>query len=344
MVSHEYPPYILGGISYHLENLYNEIAELGHEITIIAGKCIESKNKNKYGTNSNITVERLFYPSIRGYHLQFPSLVYRKLKNIDTMKYDVLLTHLDLPFSVNIPKITKKHDCRHISRRFMKREQSKPVNLLDKLINPTRQWVSQKSLKTSDHIVYNSSLTKKLWEDKYPIECSTNVIYNGVDTDVFEPKTKEDVESDYLLFVGNEERKGKSKIIDFSESSEYPIYIVGPDDIDAPNIKALGRLSQRNLAKYYRNAIATLHPANFEAFGNVILESLACGTPVVVSDNCGAAEIIDDSCGRITEDLHTGVEEVKNLDQDNCVKIAESYSWENVAKETIASVNKCSHR
>jgi glycosyltransferase involved in cell wall biosynthesis len=39
-------------------------------------------------------------------------------------------------------------------------------------------------------------------------------------------------------------------------------------------------------AEYLRRAALLLHAARYETFGNVLVESLACGTPVVVTD-CG---------------------------------------------------------
>jgi len=39
VISREFPPYVLGGISYHLRNLYTTIASEGHNVTVVAGRC-----------------------------------------------------------------------------------------------------------------------------------------------------------------------------------------------------------------------------------------------------------------------------------------------------------------
>jgi UDP-glucose:(heptosyl)LPS alpha-1,3-glucosyltransferase len=42
----------------------------------------------------------------------------------------------------------------------------------------------------------------------------------------------------------------------------------------------------------YRAADVTILPSCADAFGYVVSESLACGTPVIVSDQCGSSELI----------------------------------------------------
>lgn len=57
------------------------------------------------------------------------------------------------------------------------------------------------------------------------------------------------------------------------------------------HVRFLGRLKNRNLAKYYSAADLFVLPSQVESWGTVMLESMACGTPVVTTDTVGGLEI-----------------------------------------------------
>jgi glycosyltransferase involved in cell wall biosynthesis len=56
-------------------------------------------------------------------------------------------------------------------------------------------------------------------------------------------------------------------------------------------IKLLGYVPQSDLASLYSAAIATIYPSLYEGFGFPVVESMACGTPVITSNNSSLAEI-----------------------------------------------------
>jgi glycosyltransferase involved in cell wall biosynthesis len=101
-----------------------------------------------------------------------------------------------------------------------------------------------------------------------------------------------------------------------------PVY--GPDKLDA-----------------LVDADVLVLPSEWENFGNVVLEALACGLPVVVSDRCGIAPVIDRRAGHVVppDAVHVA-EAVRRVLEDRRMRervatyvpvIAAQYSWENVA-------------
>src|SRR5207302_7451408 len=67
-------------------------------------------------------------------------------------------------------------------------------------------------------------------------------------------------------------------------------------------VEALGLGDLDDVGSRYRDATITVLPARHEAFGLALVESLACGTPVVCSDDGGMPEIVgppEAGCGLV---------------------------------------------
>jgi phosphatidylinositol alpha-mannosyltransferase len=99
--------------------------------------------------------------------------------------------------------------------------------------------------------------------------------------------------------------------------------------------------TQVPIAKVYPRATVTVLPSRWEAFGLVLVESLACGTPVVCNDEGGMIEIVDrPSVGRVAQwgdvgGLSAALLETIALARRPetprlCVEHARSWDWETI--------------
>ena len=106
--------------------------------------------------------------------------------------------------------------------------------------------------------------------------------------------------------------------------------------IEGTTVLGVGRLDE--LPGRYRHADVTVLPSRGEAFGLVLIESLASGTPVVCSTSGGMAEIVDDpAVGRVfraddVADLQRALTEAIELGRDpataaRCAAHARRWGW-----------------
>ncbi len=141
------------------------------------------------------------------------------------------------------------------------------------------------------------------------------VIYNGVDLQKFHPGNRERVrvkikqmwgippEAPLVLFVGSGFlRKGLDRLIrGWREPSLSEVYLlVVGDDLHLNRYRQRAQAQgqdrivlagrQSNIEDYFAAADILAHPALQEAFGNVMLEALASGVPVITTSIVGAAE------------------------------------------------------
>lgn len=105
----------------------------------------------------------------------------------------------------------------------------------------------------------------------------------------------------------NHEMKGLDPLLEAFKllpENEYELLIAGAalDSRPSPpkNVRYLGYVSR--VEDLYVACNLTILPSRYDGFGLTVTESLACGTPVVVSKRTGAAELLGPEHGIILED------------------------------------------
>jgi glycosyltransferase involved in cell wall biosynthesis len=168
----------------------------------------------------------------------------------------------------------------------------------------------------------------------------TATIHNGIPMRDFEPRVSKD---DYLLFLGRmSPAKGVHLAVEAARLLGRPLLIAAkmqnPDEIAyfesrvepllTPDVIFLGEVDRRQKIDLLARAACTLVPSQWdEPFGLVMIESLACGTPVVALRAGSAPEIVDhDVTGYLASDFDELVclaARVSELDPAACRRAAE---------------------
>lgn len=184
------------------------------------------------------------------------------------------------------------------------------------------------------------------------------LVPGGVDLARFQPAAAR-AEVPTLLFSGvlDEPRKGVSILLEAlalvaADMPDVRLWLSGPGDTASLLAAAPPAARQRTevldlgdplgQASRYGEAWATVLPSMFESFGMVLVESLACGTPIVVTDHSAPQELARPGAGVVTvhgdvESLAKGLLEALDLAADpatapRCRALAEEYSWDRLAE------------
>ncbi len=109
-------------------------------------------------------------------------------------------------------------------------------------------------------------------------------------------------------------------------------------------IKIFSDISEELLSTLYNGAIATLFPSYHESFGLPIIESMACGTPVITSNIFSMPEIGGNAGIYVNPyDYRDILDKMKLIIVDNkyrkrkskqSINRAKKFSWKKTAKET----------
>ncbi|MBU1119286.1 glycosyltransferase family 4 protein [Patescibacteria group bacterium] len=167
-------------------------------------------------------------------------------------------------------------------------------------------------------------------------------VYNGVDVDEF---TFSEKPGEYLAFMGRIVReKGAHIAIETAKKLNMPLKIAGDNlggresdeyllesvlpECDGEQIEYVGYIEGKEKVAFFQNAKAVLFPIQWEEpFGMVMIEAMACGTPVIAFNRGSVPEVVDDKkTGFIVdteEEMAAAVGHVDDISREACRKQVE---------------------
>ena len=105
-----------------------------------------------------------------------------------------------------------------------------------------------------------------------------------------------------------------------------------------PEAHFLGRRSGRDLAGCYAGADVFVFPSHTDTFGLVMIEALACGTPVAAFPVAGPRDIVSDAVGALSETLDRAIGAALMCDKQACVAHAAGFTWEAATDQFLAGL------
>ncbi len=180
-----------------------------------------------------------------------------------------------------------------------------------KILTPLIKFIWKKA----DKVVANSQGLKDLALKTNPQQ-KIEIIYNGIDTEKFQPlelsKISNDIQEKFIITSGASRitsRKGLKYLLQSVQilSQKYPrvyLEIMGDGDQKSEleklaqdlkineRVKFFGRIPREKTVQYYQRASVFVLPSFNEGMSNAMLEALATGLPIIATKTGGAEELI----------------------------------------------------
>lgn len=341
----------IGGVEKYFKKIADEYQKLGHQVAVFTcdPNCQTPINK-----------QTLAYPVIFSKGKKFLKYHLPSAQNISDIKKfnpDIIHVNSPIPYASMIGLKMGKRWPVVSTYHADANPKIPPLKLAAKL---------EKTLykKIFKRLIVTTPFFKNRAAKFYP-ESRINVVPLGLD-EVFLNNTKSLSEKcSSVLFVGaldqNHYYKGVDVLLKTAQSMpKFSFLIVGDGDkknyyenlvkkLNLQNVKFLGNLEQQQLIETYQNAAILILPStsSSEGFGLVLLEAMACGTPVITTNCIGSAEeIAANHCGLIIEPnspeaLKQAIQKISTTTElskkfiENGLKYTAKLSWQNTAEQTL---------
>ena len=322
------PPQMYGGTERVVSYLTEELVSQGHEVTLFA-------------SGDSVTNAKLISPcdealrlnstciDLYVHHVLMMEMVQKMKNDFDIIHYHIDYMHFPLSRYSDIPHVTTLHGRLDIPDLIPLYKEFNEIPVISISHNQRRP------------------IADANW--------TTNV-YHGLPDNLLEFNP---AGGEYLAWVGRiSPEKRVDRAIEIALKCNIPLKIAAKVDkvdyqyyineikpkLNHPLIEFIGEIGDDRKSDFIGNAKALLFPIDWpEPFGLVMIEAMACGTPVVAFHNGSVPEIIDEGVtGFIVSSVEEAVEVVKNkiqhINRKVCRLVFEDrFSAERMANDYIES-------
>lgn len=351
-VTATFPPRKFGGITAVTHILSKKLVERGHEVTVYTTDLGDSPNSRLNVKTRNIDGANVYYFKNISNKLSFNQRLFSpvgmmfKLKK-EIKKFDVIHLHDYRSFlSIIVHHYAKKNEVPYIVQPHGSLPHLKQKSFLKSVFDVF--W-GLNIIKDAEKLIALNSRELKQYLEMGAQPDKIEIVPNGIDLSVYNPlpekgrfKKKYDINNDQkiVLYLSRINKiKGPDLLIkSFAELlkdlKNIKLMIVGPDEgfkqyleelledlVISDRVIFTGPLYGENKLEAYVDADVYVLPSIYETFPNTVIESCACGTPVVITDRCGISDMINDKVGLVVEyDKNSLKEGLKHMLQDDVLR------------------------
>lgn len=277
------PPATYGGIELLMKLLIDDLVDRGHDVTLFASGDCSTAAKLQPVTELNLTetIERGEAYCFEYYASSAMAEVLARAGDFDVIHYHLSTAWLPLATMTPTPGLFTIHTNPHLDDEFV-----------------FRRWpqVAVNGISECQMRALEARLDRK-----FP------VVFNGCDFSAYDPSFEP---GQYLAYLGRMSfEKNPLDAIRIAKTVGMPIVLAGQPMnekerqyfaeqvqplIDGKNVHWIGPVNHGQKTDFLRNAAALIFPIQWdEPFGLVMIEAMACGTPVVAHRRGSVAEVVD---------------------------------------------------
>jgi glycosyltransferase involved in cell wall biosynthesis len=295
------PPRLYGGTERVVSYLTEELVRAGHEVTLFASGDSQTEANLISAVEEALRLSRgLRDPLV--YHLLLLEEVWKRAESFDVIHFHTDYLHFGLLRSMNTPHLTTLHgrlDLPGLGALYREFSEVPVVSISNAQRLPLlhANWVG--------------------------------TVYHGLPQSLY---TFSRNRGNYLAFLGRiSPEKRVDRAIEIAERAGMPLRIAAKvDEVDEnyfnerikplltkPGVEYIGEIGEAEKADFLGSAYALLFPIDWpEPFGLVMIEALACGTPVIAFRRGSVPEIIEDGVtGFIVDTVEQAVAAVDRVAQ-----------------------------
>jgi glycosyltransferase involved in cell wall biosynthesis len=295
------PPKLYGGTERVVSYLTEALVRQGHDVTLFASGDSSTSARLVASCRKSLRLDPNCCDTVAPHFVMLEEVARR------AAEFDVIHFHVDylhFPFS-------RRHPVPHVTTLHGRLDISELVSLY-------REYVETPLISISN--AQRVPLGSANWRA---------TVYHGLPSDLLRPGTGR---GGYLAFLGRiSPEKGPERAIAIARSAGIPLKIAAKVDqadrayfetvirpmIHGPLVDFVGEIGEAEKQEFLGEALALLFPIDWpEPFGLVMIESLACGTPVIAFRRGSVPEVLDAGVtGFVVDDVREAVAAVTRLSE-----------------------------
>ncbi|CAN5210380.1 glycosyltransferase family 1 protein [soil metagenome] len=352
------------GVGRYIRNLVLELQKQNNQHDFVLYVREQDYAAIKFQITSSqfkIIKTNIHWHSLRE-QIEFPKLLNEE--KLDLMHF----TYFSVPVFYKGPYVVTIHDL--IIHHFATGEATTLPLPLYKLKVQGYKYIINHAAKNACKIIAVSEATKKEIKDHLNVSGDNILrIYEGVDSQLVNSGNMTNPYGNYFLHVGNVyPHKNAKRLIDAFirlELEDVKLLFVGKKDyfmkdleqyarskFKPEQVKFLGYVEDSQLARLYKNAVATIIPSLMEGFGLPVLEAMANDSLVLASDIPSLKEVAGDAAlyfdplavadisAKIRHIVESGPSSFNEYRKKGLSKAAE-FTWTVMAQKTLTVYESC---